>query len=207
MKATISYLLTLLLCLQLSLSGASVKEAFGTSNQSIAVTASATLVINGQASSAAVDNSSNLYTDALVTVKVTTAASGTTSVGVVNVYAAGTTDGGTKYGGGETNMCTDATVTLTSPPNISLIGVINTPANSTTYYKSGMSVASAFGGPGSLPDHWCLVLENKTNATAATATLTAATANYQGVYATVASIQWNLIQPRLLTRSRREAQA
>jgi hypothetical protein len=156
---------------------ATINEAFGTSNQALTITSAATLASNGQASSAAVDNSTNLYLDALVSVKVTTAASGVSATGYVNVYAAGTTDGGTTYGGGEANMGTDHSVTLTSPPNIVLIGVINAVAASTTYWKTAMSVAAAFGG--TLPQKWAIVVENKSGAA-----LTACTANYQGVDAT-----------------------
>jgi hypothetical protein len=155
-----------------------IKNLYGTSNQAIAVTAAATLTNNSQASSAAVDNTTNLFLDALVSVKITTAAASTSATGSVNVYAAGTTDGGTTYGGGEANMGTDHTVTLTAPPNIVLLGVINAVANATTYWRSALSVAQAFGG--TLPDHWCLILENKTGAT-----LTAATADYQGVQQSV----------------------
>lgn len=150
-----------------------IKAYYGSNNQSIAVTAAATVANNGQASSAVVDNTTNLFLDALVTVKVTV---GTiTAPSYVNVYAVGTSDGGSTYGGGETNMGTDHTVTLTSPPNIKLIGCINCPAN-TTAYQAVLEVASAFGGI--MPDHWCLVIENKTGAA-----LTAATADYQGIQA------------------------
>ncbi len=54
-------------------------------------------------------------------------------------------------------------VTLTSPPNIRVLGVINANANSTTYTSNPFSVASIFGGK--LPDHWGVVFENETGAT------------------------------------------
>jgi hypothetical protein len=154
-----------------------IKSKYGSNNQAITCTFTS-LANNGQRSSAALDNSSNLFLDALVSVKVKTNASGTLATGYVNVYAYATTDGGTTYGGGEANMGTDAGVTLASPPNLVLIGTINAVANSTTYVKSGLSVAAAFGGV--LPDHWGIVIENKTGATL---DASIGSANYQGVYA------------------------
>lgn len=155
-----------------------VKNVYGTSNQSITCTITS-LANNGQRSSAAIDNTTNLFLDALVVVKVKTSASALTTP-VVNVYAYGTADGGTTYGGGEANMGTDAGVTLTSPPNIRLIGVINCPAISTTYVLNVSSVAAAFGG--TLPDHWGIVVENKTGQTL---DASVGSAWYQGIQAQV----------------------
>jgi hypothetical protein len=154
-----------------------IKAKFGTNNQAITCTFTS-LANNGQRSSAAVDNTANIFLDALVSVKVKSAASSTAATGTVNVYAYGTTDGGTTYGGGEASMGTDAGVTLTSPPNLVLIGVINVVANSTTYNRTAMSVAAAFGGV--LPDHWGIVIENKSGATL---DASVGAANYQGVLA------------------------
>jgi len=141
--------------------GAVIKPLYGASNQAITCTITS-LANNGQQSSAAIDNTTGLYDDVLVVVKVKTGASGTAATGTVNIYAYGTADGGTTYGGGESGMGTNAGVTLTSPPNIRLIGVINAVANSTTYDGGPFSVAAAFGGI--LPDHWGIVVENKTGA-------------------------------------------
>jgi hypothetical protein len=98
-----------------------------------------------------------------------------TAPAYVNVYAAASIDGGTVYGGGEANMGTDHTVTLTAPPNIVMLGVINTPVNATAYKRVFSSIAAAFGGI--MPDHWCIVIENITGAA-----LTASAAKYEGVY-------------------------
>lgn len=156
-----------------------IKSLYGTNNQAITCTITS-LANNGQRSSAAIDNTSNLFLDALVTVKIKTAAASTSATGYVNVYAYGTTDGGTTYGGGEANMGTDAGVTLTSPPNIVLIGVLNAVANATTYVLNAKSIAAAFGGV--LPDHWGIVVENKT---AATLDASVGSAWYQGLQASV----------------------
>jgi hypothetical protein len=155
---------------------ATIKPLFGTSNQAITCTFTS-LANNGQRSSLAVDNTSALFLDVLASVKVKTNAASTSATGTVNVYAYGTTDG-TTYGGGETGMGTDAGVTLTSPPNIVLIGVINAVANATTYVRSAMSIAAAFNG--TMPDHWGIVIENKSGA-ALDASI--GSANYQGVQA------------------------
>ena len=152
-----------------------IKPLYGSSNQSITCTITS-LANNGQRSSAAVDNTSNLFLDVLVSVTVKTAGSSTSATGYVNVYAYGTTDGGTTYGGGEASMGTNAGVTLSSPPQIALIGTITANANSTTYSRTAMSVAAAFGGV--LPDHWGIVVENKTGAALDAST---GSSNYQGV--------------------------
>ena len=136
-----------------------IKSKYGTNAQTITCTL-ASLANNGQRQSTAIDNTSNLFLDALVEVSIKSNASGTSASGYVNVYAYGTVDGGTTYSDGATG--TDGSITLTSPPNMRLIGVINVVANATTYAGGPFSVAGAFGGR--LPDHWGIVIENKTNA-------------------------------------------
>ncbi len=159
---------------------ASIKSAFGTSNQTITLTI-ASLTNNSARASTAVDNTSNLYTNALVQLKIKSGASSTSSTGYVNVYAYGTADGGTTYSDGASG--TDGALTMTAPPNIRLIGSINVVANATTYKSDAMSVAAAFGGV--LPDHWGIVIENKTGGTL-DATGGSHFAIYQGLYRTVA---------------------
>lgn len=135
------------------------KALYGTNNQAITCTITS-LANNGQQGSAAIDNTTNLYIDALVQVKVKTNAAGTSSGGYINVWGYGTADGGTDYSDGVTG--TNASQTLTVPPNVKLIGTISAVANSTTYVGGPFSVAAAFGGI--LPDHWGIVVENKTGA-------------------------------------------
>jgi hypothetical protein len=158
---------------------ADVKSKYGTSNQTITITI-ASLANSGARSSTVVDNSSNRFVDVLIQLKVKSASSSTSATGTVNIYAYGTVDGGTSYPEG---AGTDTGITLTVPTNLRLVGVINVVANSTTYISSPMSVAGAFGGV--LPDHWGIVLENKTGA-ALDATGGNHSAVYQGVYAEVA---------------------
>lgn len=156
----------------------SVKEAFGSNNQAITCTFTS-LTNNSQRGSTAIDNTSNLFLDALVFVKVKSGASSTSATGYVNVYAYGTADGGTTYSDGVSG--TDGAATLTSPPNVVLIGRINVVANATTYEGGPFSVAAAFGG--TLPDHWGIVIENKTGGTL---DASVGSAWYQGAYQTVA---------------------
>lgn len=151
-----------------------IKAKFGTSNQSITCTITS-LANNGQRASTVVDNGTNVFLDALVFVKVKSAAASTSASGYVNVYAYGTSDGGTTYTEGATGS--DAGITLTSPPNVKLIGVINVVANSTTYSAGPFSVAAAFGG--ALPEKWGIIVENKS---AATLDASVGSAWYQGVY-------------------------
>ena len=159
---------------------ASIKSAFSASNQTITITV-ASLTNNSAREGTAIDNSSNLYLDALVAGKLKSGAASTSSTGIVNIYAYGTADGGTTYSNSATGS--DANITLTSPPNVRLIGVVNMVADSTTYKFGPFSVAAAFGGV--LPDHWGIIVENKSGGT-----LDATGGNhalfYQGVYSTVA---------------------
>lgn len=121
----------------------------------------ASLANSGARQSDAIDNSTSLYTDILVSLKVKTGASGTASTGTVNVYACASVDGGTTYTEGA--GASDAGITLTAPPNARLIGVINAVANATTYVGGPFSVAAAFGGV--CPQRVVIVAENKTGGT------------------------------------------
>jgi hypothetical protein len=118
----------------------------------------ASLANNAARSSAAVDNSTNLYLDALVQMQIKSG-TGTSASGTVLVYAYGTTDGGTTYPEG---AGTDTGVTLTVPTNLKLIGTINVVADSTTYKSDPVSVAGAFGGI--LPQKWGIVVLNQSGA-------------------------------------------
>lgn len=138
---------------------ADIKLKYGTSAQVITITV-ASLANAGARSGLAVDNTTNLFIDALVQLALKSPASATSATGYVNVYAYGTTDGGTTYAEG---AGTDAGVTLTAPPNVRLIGVINMVANAVTYKSEPFSVAQAFGGI--LPAKWGIIVENKSGGT------------------------------------------
>lgn len=136
-----------------------ILEKFGTNGQAITVTV-ASLTNNSARESTVIDNSSNLFQDVIVSVKLKSGGASTTATGYCNIYAYGTADNGTTYPDNVTGS--DAAVTLVVPPNLRLIGQINMVANATTY-KALMTVAAAFGGV--LPEKWGVVIENKTGGT------------------------------------------
>lgn len=156
----------------------SIKEAFGSSNQAITITLTS-LANAGARQSTSVDNSSNLFLDALVFLKIKSASGSVSATGYAYVYAYGSVDGGTTFS--DSASGTDGSITLTVPPNMRLIGVINMVAVSTTYEAGPFSVAAAFGGI--LPAEWGIVVVNNTGAAFDGTT---ASAYYQGVYQTVA---------------------
>ena len=155
-----------------------IKAKFGSAAQAFTITI-ASLANNACRSSVAIDNSTNLFLDALVSVKIKSAAASTSATGYVNIYAYGSTDTGTTYA---ENGGLDSAITLTSPPNVRLIGSLNVVANAVTYISEPMSVAAAFGG--ALPQYWGIMIENKTAATL-DATGGSHYAQYQGVYGQV----------------------
>lgn len=155
------------------LAAATITPNYGTSNQSITCTFTS-LANNGARQSTAIDNSTNKFDDILVFVKVKTAAASTSSSGTVIVYVFGTADGGTTYTEGA--GASDASITLTSPTNARFIGILNTVANSTTYYGGPFSVAQAFGGH--IPDHWGIIIYNSSGGTL---DASVASAWYQGI--------------------------
>jgi hypothetical protein len=118
-----------------------------------------------------------VFQDALFSLAVKSNSSGTSTTGYVNVYAYGTTDGGTNYTEGATGS--DASISLTAPPNAIRLGSINVVANSTTYHGGPWSVAQGFGG--TLPDHWGVIVENQSGA-GLDGTEGNHTKTYQGVY-------------------------
>jgi len=149
-----------------------VKIKYGTNGQ--AITCSMASVADGSArASTAVDNTTNLFLDALVQVTAKTGASGVSATGYINVFAYATSDGGTKYTDGVTG--TDAAFTVGAQTNLALLGTIGVAANATSYTSSPMSVAAAFGGV--LPDHWGIVIHNNTGAA-----LDATEGNHKKVY-------------------------
>ena len=157
---------------------ANIKRAFGTNGQAITITL-ASLTTTSARASTAIDNTTNLYLDALVQVQTKTG-TGPAVPNLINVYAYATVDGGTTYSDGATG--TDAAITLTVPPNAVLIGSLNVPTASTSYKSGPMSVAAAFGGI--LPAKWGIIIENQSGTTLS-ATGGDHVVQYHGVYATV----------------------
>ena len=116
----------------------------------------ASLADHAERQSDVVDNSSSLYLDAHVQLKVKMG--GTVSGDkAVYVYAYGTTDSsGLGYSGGASGS--DSAFGGT-PANTKLIGIISTPASGTSYESDIISVAAGFGG--TLPSKWGIIVENR----------------------------------------------
>lgn len=155
------------------------KMLYGTSGVALTITA-ATLAASATVgrSSLAVDNTTNLYLDAAVTVKATMGATTPTNDKAIYVYAYGTTDGGTTYTEGNTGIGTDASYTTDVPSNLVRLGTIWVPTASIAYVGGPWSIASAFGF---MPAKWGIVVINNTGDA-----FTAFAAQYQGMQSTVA---------------------
>lgn len=154
-----------------------LKSKYGTSNQAITITlaslaASATVGREGTA----IDNTTNLFLDALVFLLIE---SGTVSGNKqVLLYGYGSSDGGTTYTDGATGS--DAGFTRKDPSNLRGPYVIPCPTNSVVYKAGPFSIAALFGGV--LPDRWGIAVFNDTGA-ALSATAGNNKAFYQGVLA------------------------
>lgn len=157
-----------------------LKMQYGTSNQAMTITLAslANSATVGRAGTA-IDNTTNLFLDALV--------QGLIEVGTVAapqqvyIYAYGTADGGASYGGKSgANVIsgTDGGITLTTNTDLRLIGAVVTPTSSIVYSFGPYSVAKAFDGI--LPDHWGIVVINNSGA-ALSATAGNNKAFYQGI--------------------------
>lgn len=146
---------------------------YGPSAQAITCTLTS-LANAAQRQSAAIDNTTNLFQDALVQATIKTGASGVSTTGYIQLYVYGTANNGTNY----TYGATGADAAYTIPVNASLrpLGRIGVGANA-TIYSVPFSVAAAFGG--TLPQKWGVIVDNETGAAfdATTASLV-----YQGVY-------------------------
>jgi len=136
---------------------ASIKEAFASPVNFTLTLASLASSATAGRESTKVDNSSNLYLDALVYVKIVLTTGTIGNDKAVYVYAYGSLDG-TNFA--DTVTGADAAITMNDPTQLRLIGVINAVAQSTTYKGGPFSVASAFGGV--LPPSWGIVVRNYT---------------------------------------------
>jgi hypothetical protein len=162
-----------------------IKEKFGSST-AITLPATGLEYTTGTTGvqSTAVDNSSFLYNDALVTVNATTG-SAALATGVIEVYAYASMDGTTYTDGGAAVTAypvtgTSGAVVLPSPHNCRLLGIINANIASKPFISAPMSVANAFGGV--LPVKWGIIVLNKTSTTAGTTgQISSVSAAYVGV--------------------------
>lgn len=156
---------------------ADIKSKYGANNQAITITLNA-LPDDALRASLAVDNSVNLFLDALVQLKINTGNVGAPA-GDKNciIYAFGTADGGTTYSGGATGA--DAAYGAVAGQlitNCVPLGFVNVDAQNETFESDVFSVASAFGGV--LPQKWGIIVLNQVGRA-----LGASSAFYQGVMA------------------------
>jgi hypothetical protein len=159
-----------------------VRTAYGTSNQLVTIT------LTSLASSAtagregvAISNTTDKFLDVLVSMKLKTQNSGSISApSAAYLYVGASVDGGTSYP--DALAGADANITINSPTQLKMLGVLYIAAINTTYKGGPWSVAGAFGGK--LPEKYSFFVLN-TCGTALTATGTDHVVSYQGVYATV----------------------
>jgi hypothetical protein len=158
-----------------------IKQAFGTSTAITITLASLASSATAARESTVIDNTTNLFLDALVFVQIALQTGTPANDKAVYVYAYGSEDG-SEYTDNATGS--DAAITLRDPTNLRLIGIVNCPDSGGLTYKSNpMSVAVAFGGL--MPRKWGIVIRNYTGVTLS-ATGGAHEARYTGVYATAA---------------------
>ena len=140
---------------------ADLKLKFGTSTAFTLTLASLASSSTAGRESTAVDNTSNLFVDALVRLQCKLQTGSPANDKAIYVYAYGSEDG-TNYTDPATGS--DAAITLRAPTNLRLIGVISTPDSGGLTYKGGpFSVAQAFGGV--LPRKWGIVVQNYSGVT------------------------------------------
>ncbi len=153
--------------------------------ESLPAVVSLTITLNSLASSAtagrestAVDNTTNLYLDALVEVLLSFPNSAPANDKAVYLWAYDSLDG-TNYAG----TCTgsDAAYTRQNPTVLALLGVIPVPTQNIPYRSRAFSVAQAFGGV--LPPKWGIVVQNYAGQTL-NASLNSA--QFRPVYRTIA---------------------
>lgn len=159
---------------------ADVRTAYGNAGQALTITLTSLADASGRESTA-VNNATEKFLDVLVTTRIKTQNSGTISApSAVFVYAYGSVDGGSEYPDAVTG--TDAAITLNSPTQLKLLGIVYVAAINTTYKGGPWSFASLFGGK--MPERWGVVVYNDCG-TALSATGGDHAVEWQGIYASV----------------------
>ena len=134
--------------------------AYGTSTAITCTLASLASSSTAGRSCVAVDNTTNKYDDAMVTIAVKTSASALANDKACYVYVFGSEDGTVYLGSSAEAEGTDIAVTFDVPTNLKLAATISCPASSVTYRAVIGSIASLFGGV--MPRKWGFVLQNYT---------------------------------------------
>lgn len=159
---------------------ANVKVAFATSTAITCTLASLASSATAGRECTAIDNSANLYLDALLYVAFKLATGTPANDKAAYVFLYGSEDG-TNYTDNATGS--DAAITFRVPSNLPLGGLIKTPDAGALTYKGGpFAVAPQFGGV--LPRKWGFALRNYSGV-AGDATEGNHVKTYSGVYATV----------------------
>jgi hypothetical protein len=157
---------------------ADIKAKYGSSNQTITITLNS-LANDAKRESTAIDNSASCFLDALVQVKIATnTAADSTGDKSVYVYAYGSSDGGASCSGNASGSDAAFGTDPQQLNNCRLLSAVYAPTQNKTYESDLMSVASAFGG--SLPQHWGIIVHNKTGQTLKNSDCAAF---YQGIHA------------------------
>jgi len=139
---------------------ATIKTLYGTEAQAITISlapAGVGLADGGARESASVDNTSDLFLDVLVQVRVKFANSAPASEKKVYVYAYGTADFALPLWPDKVTG-SDAAITLNSPTQLKLLGVIEAVQNANGTMEPA-PLAQVFGGL--VPSHWGIVILNK----------------------------------------------
>jgi len=139
---------------------ATTNIAYGTSTSITCTLASLASSSTAGRGCAAVDNTSNLYDDAMLTIAVKTSASALANDKACYVYIFGSEDGTVYNASSAESVGTNAAVTLAAPTNLKGPYVLSCPASSTTYRLVVGSIAAVFGGV--MPRKWGFVLQNYT---------------------------------------------
>ena len=140
-----------------------IKSKYGTGGQVITITLApggVGLASGSARESLLVDNTTNLFLDALVGVKVKFANTAPTGDKRLYIYAAGVWRTASLVWPDAVTGA-DAAITLNSPTQLKLIGAIEA-AQNVTRVSEPLSVAQAFGGI--LPPSWSIVLLNSSGA-------------------------------------------
>lgn len=136
------------------------KITYGTSTAITCTLAALASSATAGRSCVAVDNTSNLYDDAMLFISTLTSASALANDKACYVYIYGSEDGTNYNASSAEGVGTDAAVTLAAPTNMKGPYVLFCPAVSVTYRLVIGSIASLFGGV--MPRKWGYVLRNYT---------------------------------------------
>lgn len=142
-----------------------VAKAVTTDNVKYATTASLTcaglnsLANQSAVSCTAVDNGTNLYVDALVTVTVKTSASALVSTATVTVYVYGSEDGTNYEEENSSSPALGGNYTLNATTNYRVAAIIS-PASSSETLTKVFSLAQLYGGIA--PRKWGILISNST---------------------------------------------